>query len=84
MNTIPLTSVNRPLADYVAGLEEELFVLDGQARPVAALVPLSKEDAERAKLSADPAFREIIRKSREQIAAGKTVTFEDMKQRVSG
>jgi hypothetical protein len=42
----------------------------------------SNKDSEGAKLRDDPLFREIIRKSRAQIAAGRTISLEEMKRRV--
>jgi antitoxin (DNA-binding transcriptional repressor) of toxin-antitoxin stability system len=51
-------------------------------KPVAAVVPLRHVDRESLALSAHPEFLALIKRARQEFAAGKTLSFEEMKRRL--
>jgi len=77
-----LSSAVRPLADYVADFRDETVVLTEGNRAVAAIVPLKNVDRESLALSQHPEFLELIARSRAEFAAGRTLSLEEMTQRV--
>jgi hypothetical protein len=77
-----LSSAVRPLAEYVAGLKNDTVVLTKGNRAVAALIPLKNVDRESMTLSQHPEFLELIARSRAEFDAGRTITLDEMKQRV--
>jgi PHD/YefM family antitoxin component YafN of YafNO toxin-antitoxin module len=81
MKTIELTTASEPLSSYADDLGEEIIVLTRRRKPVAAIVSLKDVDRETLALSTSPVFWEIIDRSRAQFAAGKTLSFEEVKRR---
>lgn len=82
MKTMRLSSAVRPLADYIADLRDETVVLTEGNRAVAAIIPLKNIDREALVLSQHPEFLELIARSRAEFAAGRTISFGEMKRRV--
>jgi antitoxin (DNA-binding transcriptional repressor) of toxin-antitoxin stability system len=82
MKTIRLSRASRPLADYARELEGEILVVADPNGPIAAVVPLNGVDRESLALSAHPEFLDLIARSREQFAAGQTLTLDQMKRAV--
>jgi PHD/YefM family antitoxin component YafN of YafNO toxin-antitoxin module len=82
MKTIELSSATRPLADYANEIGDEIVVLTAHSKPVAAIVSLKGVDRESLALSVSAEFMEIIEQARREIAAGKTVSLEEMKRAV--
>ena len=80
MKEIELASAVRSLADYAAGLGDDILLVTKRRRPVAVVVPLKNVDREQVMLSYDPKFLAIIEKSRADIAAGRTTTLEEVKE----
>jgi PHD/YefM family antitoxin component YafN of YafNO toxin-antitoxin module len=82
MKTIELSTATRPLADYASEIGDEIVVLTDHRKPVAALVPLQHLDRESLSLSMSSEFMAIIEEARREIAAGQTMTLDEMKQTV--
>ena len=82
MKTIKLASASRSLAEYAKDLDDQIVVVTDRNKPVAAVVPLRNVDRESLALSSHPEFLEIIAKSRQQFAAGKTLSLEEMRRAV--
>jgi antitoxin (DNA-binding transcriptional repressor) of toxin-antitoxin stability system len=78
MKTLALSAASRELAEYANQLDDEIVVLTERNRPVAAIVPLRNVDRESLALSTHPGFLALIERSRRQIAAGQTLSFEQM------
>jgi antitoxin (DNA-binding transcriptional repressor) of toxin-antitoxin stability system len=83
VKSINLASARRPLADYAADLGDEILVLTKRDRAVAAVVPLRNVNRESLALSQHPEFLGIIARSRAELAAGRKLTFDQMKRAVS-
>lgn len=83
MRTIEISTASKPLCDYANELDEEIIVLTSNERPVAAIVSLRNVDKEALSLSLNPEFIEIINKARDDFDAGRTLSFDEMKQAVS-
>ena len=83
MKTLPLSAASRSLAEYAAELDDEVVVLTERNRPVAAIVPLRNVDKESLALSNHPGFLALIERSRREVAAGKTLSFEEMRAAVT-
>jgi antitoxin (DNA-binding transcriptional repressor) of toxin-antitoxin stability system len=79
---VRLSSAVRPLADYIADLENETVVVTEGKRAVAAIIPLKNVDRESLALSQHPEFLELIARSREDFAVGRTISLAEMKRRV--
>ena len=74
MKRVALTKASEPLSKYASELDNEIVVVTGRGRAVAALVPLHNVDRETLSLSSPPEFLELIERSRAEIAAGRTLT----------
>ena len=83
MKTIALSAASRPLAAYASELDDEVVLLTQRNRPVAAIVPLRNVDRESLALSTHPGFLALIERSRREVAAGKTLSFEEMQAAVA-
>jgi antitoxin (DNA-binding transcriptional repressor) of toxin-antitoxin stability system len=79
---LQLSSAVRPLADYVADFADETVVLTEGDRAVAAIIPLKNVDRESLALSQHPEFLELIKRSRAEFTAGRTISLGEMKRRV--
>ena len=82
MKRLKLSSAVRPLADYVTDFADETVLFTQGKRAVAALVPLKNVDRESLALSQHPEFLELIRRARVEFAAGRTISLDEMKDRV--
>ncbi|MBI1848347.1 MAG: hypothetical protein HY294_10020 [Candidatus Rokubacteria bacterium] len=82
MKRIELSSAVRPLADYAADLRDEILVLTERNRAVVAVVPLKNVDRETLALSHHSEFLQLIEEARAEIAAGRTLSLQDMKRAV--
>jgi prevent-host-death family protein len=79
MKTLALSTASRSLAEYANELDDEVVLLTKRNRPVAAIVPLRNVDRETLALSTHPGFLALIERSRRQVAAGKTLSFAEMR-----
>jgi PHD/YefM family antitoxin component YafN of YafNO toxin-antitoxin module len=82
MKRLPIAKAHRPLAQYAAELDGEVLVVTDGNRPVAALVPLKDFDRESLRLSTNPEFLRLIEQSRAEIAAGKSLSLNEVRKRV--
>lgn len=77
-----MTQASRSLGQYASELKDEIIVVTKGKRALAALVPLKSLDRDSLTLSARPAFLKIIRRARAEIAAGKSLSLDDMRERL--
>jgi|RhiMethySRZTD1v2_1073278.scaffolds.fasta_scaffold1293375_2 PHD/YefM family antitoxin component YafN of YafNO toxin-antitoxin module len=82
MKSIELSSATRSLAEYADEIGDEIVVLTADSKPVAAIISLKHIDAEALALSTNSEFMKIIEQARSEIAAGHTVSLDEMKQAV--
>jgi hypothetical protein len=83
MKTIEIEKESlKPLVEYTKELGEDLLVFTSNKQPVAAMVPLKNVDMESLALSYHPDFMEIIEKARAEVKAGKTLSLEEMKDKI--
>ena len=82
MKRLKLSSAVRSLADYVTDFGDETVLVTQGRRAVAALVPLKNVDRESLALSQHPEFLELIGRARAEFAAGRTISLDEMKDRV--
>lgn len=83
MKRIEVSAALRPLSEYVNELDDEIVILTAQNRPVAALVPLTDIDEESRVLSANEVFLDLVERAREEVRLGKTLSFKEVKSRLS-
>jgi PHD/YefM family antitoxin component YafN of YafNO toxin-antitoxin module len=80
MKTIEFSTATKSLAEYAGELGDEIVVLTADSKPVAAIVSLKHIDSESLALSTNAEFMAIIEQARNEIAAGQTMTLEEMKR----
>jgi hypothetical protein len=76
--------LNTPAASENAirdGQTEEVVALQN-GRPVALVLPFDEDDLEWYARERDPAFIESIRRAREQVNAGETLSHHELKSRL--
>lgn len=83
MKRIEISTDSRPLSDYADELDDEIVILTSRDRPVAALVPLRDVDEESWALSTSDIFQDLMERAREEVRAGKTISLEDLKRKLS-
>lgn len=83
MKALELTTATKPLADYANEFGDEVVVLTANNEPVAAVVSLKGVDSESLALSTNARFLAIIEAARREIAAGRTLSLDEMKRAVS-
>jgi len=82
MRKLSLAQASQSLAKYAAELKNDIVVVTKGRRAVAALVPLKNVDRESLALSTHPEFHALVKKARAEIAAGRTLSLEEMRARV--
>jgi len=82
MKTIELTTASKPLAEYADEFGDDVVVLTANHQPIAAVVSLKNVDRESLELSTNPEFLAIIERARAEIAAGRTLSLDEMKRAV--
>ncbi|HMH49218.1 MAG TPA: hypothetical protein VK548_03225 [Candidatus Acidoferrum sp.] len=82
MKRLKLSSAVRSLADYITDFGDETVLVTQGGRAVAALVPLKHVDRESLALSQHPEFLELIERARAEFASGRTMSLDEMKDRV--
>lgn len=80
MKSIEISTASKTLAEYASELDDDFVVLTSNSKPVAAIVSLKNIDPESLALSTNAEFLEIIDQARREIAAGKTVSMERMRE----
>jgi antitoxin (DNA-binding transcriptional repressor) of toxin-antitoxin stability system len=82
MKKVSVERASRSLGEYAAELQNEIVVVTKGRRAVAALVPLNNVDRESLALSTHPEFLDLIKRARAEVAAGKTLSLDEMRRRV--
>jgi antitoxin (DNA-binding transcriptional repressor) of toxin-antitoxin stability system len=82
VKTIEISAARRSLAEVAADRGDEILVVVDRKRPVAAIVPLENIDPESIALSTHPDFLRIVARSRAALAAGRTLTVTEMREKV--
>ena len=82
MRKVTLAQASRPLAQYVVELDDEIVVVTKGNRAVAALVPLRNVDRESLVLSSHPEFLKLVKRARREIAGGRSLSLQEMRDRV--
>jgi PHD/YefM family antitoxin component YafN of YafNO toxin-antitoxin module len=82
MRTIELSTASKPLSEYAAEFENDIVVLTEHEKPVAAVISLKHVDRESWALSTNAEFLALIEQARAEFAAGRTLSFDEMKRAV--
>ena len=82
MRKLSLAQASEPLAKYAVELKNDIVVVTKGKRAVAALVPLKNIDRESLALSTHPEFLALVKKARAEIAAGRSLSLDEMRARV--
>jgi len=79
MKTMKLSEASRSLAEYASELDDDIVLVTGRNRPVAAVVSLKNVDREVLALSRSPQFLKIIARSRRDFAAGRSRSLAEVR-----
>jgi PHD/YefM family antitoxin component YafN of YafNO toxin-antitoxin module len=79
MKTLRLSEASRSLAEYANELDEDIVLVTGRNRPIAAVVSLKNVDREVLALSRNPQFLKIIERSRRDFAAGRSRSLAEVR-----
>lgn len=82
MKTLELAKATAPLAQYARRMRKDPVILTKHGKPVAALILINDADLERMRVSMDPRFMAIIKRSREQLRSGKGIPSVEMRRRL--
>jgi len=82
MKTLELAKATAPLAQYARRMRKDPVILTKDGKPVAALVLINEADLESMRVSMDPRFIAIIKRSREQFRRGQGIPAEEMRRRL--
>jgi len=79
MRTIEISKASKSLAEYAGGLAGEVIIVTSRRKPIAALVPLNGIDDNEG-LASNPRLLAILKRSYEQIRAGKILSQNQMRR----
>jgi hypothetical protein len=79
MKTMKLSDASRPLAEYARKLDDDIVLVTGRNRPIAAVVSLKNVDGEVLALSRNPQFLRIIEGARRDFAAGRSRSLAEVR-----
>ena len=79
MKTMKLSEASRSLAEYASELDDDIVLVTGRNRPIAAVVSLKNVDREVLALSRSPQFLKIIEQSRRDFAAGRSRSLAEVR-----
>ena len=82
MKTMEFPVGQKELRAAIRRGEEETVVLIRRGKPVAAVVPMKRIDAESLKLGTSRKFMSILRKSFKELDQGRGISLAEMKRRV--
>lgn len=82
MKTIELTTASKPLAEYADEFGAEVVLLTSNHEPVAAVISLKNIDRESLALSTNPEFIAIVEQARREVATGRRLSVEEIRQAV--
>lgn len=84
MKTIEMAEATAPLAEYARQARRGALVVTLKGRPVAVLAPVAGQtDHENLAVSSDPAFRELIERSRRRYPTGSGLTADAVRRRLA-
>jgi len=83
MKTIEITEAREALGQYAGHGENLPLVVTDHGRPVAALLPVPNGDLETVSLSTNPAFVDLIERSRERQSREGGVSGQEMRRRLN-
>ncbi len=82
MKTLEMAKAIAPLAEYARDVRSGPVILTIRGKPVAALVPIEKADAETVALTTSPQFLAVIERSRARHAAEGGISSAAMRRRL--
>jgi len=83
MKTIELSEATDSLSDYVKKARLETIVVTVRGKPTVALMAIGRNtDLENLIVSSDPAFRELIERSRAMYPPGSGLSTEDVRRQL--
>jgi antitoxin (DNA-binding transcriptional repressor) of toxin-antitoxin stability system len=74
------TSSSKKTVEYAANLDEGMLVLTEDGEPVAALVPIDRDDVDSLSLAGNAKFQPILESARRERAAGRTHSAADVRR----
>ena len=80
MKTMKLSEASRSLAEYASELDDDIVLVTGRNRPIAAVVSLKNVDREILGLSRSPQFLKIIQRARGDFAAGRRRSLAEVRE----
>jgi len=82
MRTVSVVKASDSLGKYAKSFKREIVVVTRGKRALAALVPLINVDQESLALSMPPEFLALVKKARGELAAGRSLSLAEMRERV--
>ena len=83
MKTVELSEATDSLSDYVKKARLETIVVTVRGKPTVALMAIGRNtDLENLIVSSDPAFRELIERSRALYPPGSGLSTEEVRRRL--
>lgn len=82
MRTVDIAQATGPLADYVQGASTDPMIVTVKGKPVAAVVSIENADWETVRLSTDPTFLALIKRSRARQKADGGISPGEMRRRL--
>ncbi|MGH2360155.1 MAG: type II toxin-antitoxin system Phd/YefM family antitoxin [bacterium] len=81
MTRVEIAEATASLAEYTCKMRKEPVVVTRRGRPVAALMPLSKEDWEDLVVGNHPAFMKLLKRSRSRYKPGNGVPLGEIRRK---
>src|SRR5688572_26577847 len=81
MKVLDKREATASLAEFAELNRDEPIVVTNKGRPIAALLPIEDADLETVSLCLNPAFLDIIERSRASQRAGRTISLQEMRRR---
>ena len=82
MKTLELSQATSSLAKYAKEAKKGTVVVTAKGKPIAAVIPFSKEDLESAQLAENPRFVAMIQRSRSRHAREGGISTAEMRRRL--
>lgn len=82
MKVLEIKDATGTLAHYARRAGKQPLIVMAKGKPVAALVPIPRQDHESIYLSANPVFNAILERSWKSLESEGGISHEDMKRRL--
>lgn len=82
MRTVSLEKATASLSDYVRESRKGDVIVTKKGKPVAAIVSITKQDIETLKVSSDPRFQAIMKRSRMREKEEGSIPEEELRRRL--